>query len=129
GAGVGGLRTPARCLDSGVAYPCLGLLNPSSAALPRNRSLQLALVHAGATVDPQALRLVVELLLGLSLLAVRARALAASPLWRGTTRRAARARARLSRACTVLVDRAGSHLACARCRSAPLTGGSLDLLV
>jgi hypothetical protein len=27
GAGVGGLRTPARCLDSGRKYPSVGYLN------------------------------------------------------------------------------------------------------
>src|SRR3954452_11848532 len=27
GAGVGGLRTPARCLDSDAEYPCRGYLN------------------------------------------------------------------------------------------------------
>ena len=78
GAGVGGLRTPARCLDSAGAYPACAGLNKISAASCGDRSLQLALVHAGAAFDPQALRLVVELLLGLALRSARPGPLAAT---------------------------------------------------
>src|SRR5215208_3491299 len=131
GAGVGGLRTPARCLDSDRAYPARGGPKPGypSAALRRDRSLQLTLVHARAALDVQPLRLVVELLLGLALRAIGARALPASARRRRAARGAARPAPRLARTGTVLLDGASGHLAGARRRGAAFAGASLDLLV
>ena len=88
GAGVGGLRTPARCLDSRTAYPYRNACKrsfpkrPLSAVFCRHGPLQLTLVHAGAALDVQALRPVVELLLRLTLRPVRPGPLPAALLGR-----------------------------------------------
>ena len=130
GAGVGGLRTPARCLDSDRAYPLPGIRKPGHSALFRgDRSLQLALVHARATLDLEPLGLVVELLLRLPLRAVGAGALPTSTRRRGAARRAARPGPRLAGAGSSLLHCAGRHPLRPGRRRSTSARTSLDLLV
>jgi hypothetical protein len=82
----------------------------SSTPLRGHRPLQLRLAHARAAADPKPLRLVVELLLGLALRTVRARATASSPRWRRAPGRAPGAGPRCAGSSAILLHRPGCHL-------------------